>query len=191
MPPQNIYDNTEFYSSYIQLPRQKHGLSGAPEWPQIQALLPGLRERRVVDLGCGMGYFSRYARENGAASVLGIDVSENMIARAKSSTSDDAIEYQISDLDTLELPSASFDLAYSALTFHYIEDFSRLVRMIYQSLNPDAFFIFEIEHPIFLAPLKPSWVEDGSGKTSWAVNSYSHEGERTRNWFVEVSSNDP
>ena len=138
MPPQNIYDNTEFYSSYVQLPRQKYGLSGAPEWPHIKALLPDLHENKLVDLGCGMGHFSRYARENGAARVLGIDVSENMISRAKASTSDEAIE---------------------------------------------------IEHPIFLAPLQPSWVEDGSGKSSWSVNSYSNEGERTRNWFVEVGLN--
>ena len=189
MPPQNIYDNTEFYSSYVQLPRQKYGLSGAPEWPHIKALLPDLHENKLVDLGCGMGHFSRYARENGAARVLGIDVSENMISRAKASTSDEAIEYRIADLDTLELPSASFDFAYSALTFHYIENFSRLVRTIYQSLKPGSFFIFEIEHPIFLAPLQPSWVEDGSGKSSWSVNSYSNEGERTRNWFVEVGLN--
>lgn len=189
MPPQNIYDDAEFYTGYIQLPRQKYGLSGAPEWPHIESLLPSLREKRVVDLGCGMGYFSRYARENGAAAVLGIDVSENMISRAKASTSDIAIEYQISDLDALELPSASFDFAYSALTFHYIENFSRLVRTIYQSLNPGAFFLFEIEHPIFLAPLQPSWVDDESGKMSWSVNSYSNEGERTRIWFVEVGLN--
>jgi hypothetical protein len=31
--------------------------------------------RQVVDLGCSFGWFSRWADENGAASVLGVDVS--------------------------------------------------------------------------------------------------------------------
>ena len=43
----------------------------------------GMRGLRVVDLGCGFGWFCRWAREHGAASVLGLDVSENMLtARA-------------------------------------------------------------------------------------------------------------
>ena len=37
---------------------------------------------RVLDLGCGMGWFCRWAAENGAASVLGIDLSSNMLDRA-------------------------------------------------------------------------------------------------------------
>jgi len=38
--------------------------------------------------------------------VLGLDLSQNMIARAKADTSDPAIEYWIADIDTLELPEA-------------------------------------------------------------------------------------
>lgn len=37
---QNIYDNPEFFAGYSQLPRQIHGLDGAPEWPAIRAMLP-------------------------------------------------------------------------------------------------------------------------------------------------------
>ncbi len=55
---QNIYDNPDFFAGYSQLPRQVHGLSGAPEWPAIRALLPDLKDRRVVDLGCGFGWFA-------------------------------------------------------------------------------------------------------------------------------------
>lgn len=50
---QNIYDNPDFFTGYSQLPRQVLGLDGAPEWPAIRAMLPDLRGKRVVDLGCG------------------------------------------------------------------------------------------------------------------------------------------
>lgn len=182
---QNIYDNPDFFSGYCQLPRQVQGLSGAPEWPAIRALLPSLVGKRIVDLGCGFGWASRWMREQGAASVLGIDLSENMISRAQEFTREDAITYQMADLETLELPEATFDLAYSALTFHYVRDFERLARMVHRSLVPGADFVFTIEHPIFMAAAYPRWTEDEDGRKTWPVNRYSVEGERQTDWFVK------
>ncbi|TPN50326.1 class I SAM-dependent methyltransferase [Mesorhizobium sp. B1-1-9] len=182
---QNIYDDPNFFSGYSQLPRQVQGLSGAPEWPAIRALLPDLADKRIVDLGCGFGWASRWMREQGATSVLGIDLSENMISRAQENTSDNAITYRTADLETLELPEAAFDLAYSALTFHYIRDFERLARMVHQSLVPGADFVFIIEHPIFMAAAHPRWIKDENGRKTWPVNRYAVEGERRTGWFVK------
>src|SRR5205823_5132289 len=106
---QNIYDTPEFFRGYSQLRRSIHGLDGAPEWPAIRALLPDLAGKRIVDLGCGFGWFARWARQQGAAHVLGLDVSHNMIDKAKADTQDAEIEYRIADLETLELPADSFD----------------------------------------------------------------------------------
>jgi SAM-dependent methyltransferase len=182
---QNIYDNPDFFSGYSQLPRQVLGLDGAPEWPAIRALLPDLKGKRVVDLGCGFGWASRWMREQGAASVLGLDLSQSMIERARSKTADTAIEYRIADLETLELPEKAFDLAYSALTFHYIEDFGRLVRVIHRALVPGGRFVFTIEHPVFMAAERPQWISDDNGRKTWPVNGYSVEGERRTDWFAK------
>jgi 2-polyprenyl-3-methyl-5-hydroxy-6-metoxy-1,4-benzoquinol methylase len=76
---QNIYDHPEFFENYSRLRRSVEGLAGAPEWPALRALLPDLRGLQVVDLGCGFGWFCRWAREQGAARVLGIDVSDRML----------------------------------------------------------------------------------------------------------------
>ncbi|VVD86988.1 SAM-dependent methyltransferase [Pandoraea iniqua] len=182
---QNIYDNPDFFTGYSQLPRQVLGLDGAPEWPAIRAMLPDLRGKRVVDLGCGFGWASRWMREQGAASVLGLDLSQNMIARARADTADPAIEYRIADLDTLDLPAAAFDVAYSALTFHYVRDFDRLVRQLHQSLAPGGHLVFTIEHPIFMAAAHPHWLADEDGRKTWPVNGYSIEGERRTDWFAK------
>jgi SAM-dependent methyltransferase len=182
---QNIYDDPEFFLGYSQIPRQVHGLDGAPEWRAVQALLPDLKGKRVVDLGCGFGWASRWMRDQGATSVLGIDLSKNMIERARSTTADAAIEYCIADLDTLELPEKAFDLAYSALSFHYIQDFGRLVRMIHQALVPGGRLVFSIEHPIFMAATHARWISEEDGRKTWPVNGYSVEGERRTNWFAE------
>ncbi|MFK0273341.1 class I SAM-dependent methyltransferase [Ensifer sp. NPDC090286] len=181
---QNIYDSEEFFEGYSQLGRSVHGLEGAAEWPAIRRLLPDLVGSRVVDLGCGYGWFSRHAREAGAAHVLGLDLSEKMIARAKADTSDPAIDYKIADLDQLDMPQASFDFAYSSLAFHYVEDFARLVATIHRALVPGAHFVFTIEHPIYMASLNPGW-RIADGERTWPVDHYSAEGPRTTNWLAK------
>jgi 2-polyprenyl-3-methyl-5-hydroxy-6-metoxy-1,4-benzoquinol methylase len=83
---QNIYDDPGFFEGYSRLARSVEGLAGAPEWLALRAMLPAMRGLRVVDLGCGFGWFCRWAREQGAARVLGLDLSEKMLARARAAT---------------------------------------------------------------------------------------------------------
>lgn len=183
--PQNIYDNAEFFAGYSQLRRSVQGLAGAPEWPAIRALIPNLAGMRVVDLGCGFGWFARWARTNGAAHVSGYDLSQKMIARAKEDTSDPNVVYTIADLDRLELPEASFEFAYSSLALHYVVDFERLVGAVYRALLPDSLFVFTIEHPIYMAPGKPGWMIDSDGHRTWPVDGYAIEGPRVTDWLAK------
>ncbi len=183
---QNIYDNPDFFAGYSQLPRQVHGLDGAPEWPVIRAMLPDLAGRRVADLGCGFGWASRWMRGHGAAAGLGVDLSEKMIARARADTADAAIDYRIADLETLDLPAGAFDLVYSALAFHYIADFDRLVRMTRAALAPGGDLVFTIEHPVFMAAAHPHRIADEDGRKTWPVNGYAIEGERRTDWFARA-----
>lgn len=133
---QNIYDNPDFFERYSQLGRSVEGLAGAAEWPALQSMLPDLRDLRVVDLGCGFGWFCRWAREQRATQVLGLDVSERMLARATNATTDSAITYEKADLEEIDLPAGQFDLAYSSLALHYIEDATRLFAVIHRALVP-------------------------------------------------------
>ena len=43
---------------------------------RIKALLPDFQDKTVLDLGCGFGWHCRYAREQQAKSVIGVDLSE-------------------------------------------------------------------------------------------------------------------
>ncbi|WP_205750463.1 class I SAM-dependent methyltransferase [Deinococcus fonticola] len=90
--------------------RSVQGLSGAPEWLAMRALLPDLTGLRVLDLGRGFGWFCRWSREQGARAVTGIDISVNMLERARTSTSDAGITYLQADLEDLHLPLESFEV---------------------------------------------------------------------------------
>ncbi|MCX2898284.1 class I SAM-dependent methyltransferase [Pseudomonas mandelii] len=182
---QNIYDDLEFFHAYSQLGRSVGGLDAAPEWPALKAMLPPMKGLKVVDLGCGYGWFSRWASEQGAASVLGLDVSEKMLERARQTTSGATVRYERADLEQLDLPPAQFELAYSSLALHYIKDLPRLFATIHAALKPGSRFVFSIEHPIFMAPRNPGWLTDSEGRKRWPVDSYQREGERVTNWLAD------
>lgn len=182
---QNIYDQDDFFAGYSRLGRSVQGLDGAAEWASIRAMLPDLRGKRVVDLGCGFGWFCRYAREAGAASVLGLDVSEKMLARARADTPDPAVTYDRADLDALTLEPGRFDFAYSSLTLHYLVNLKAMIGTVHQVLTPGGGFVFSAEHPIFTAPSAPGWVENADGRKVWPVDGYLEEGPRSTDWLAK------
>jgi SAM-dependent methyltransferase len=181
---QNIYDDEQFFEGYSRLPRSVEGLDGAPEWPALRARLPDLRGVDVLDLGCGFGWFCRWARQHGAAHVLGVDVSEKMLARARATTEDPAITYSRADLERLQLPAASFDLVYSSLALHYIEALDRLMATVHRSLVHGGRLVFSVEHPIYTAPAEPGWSVDAAGRKTWPLDGYLEEGPRSTDWLT-------
>lgn len=180
---QNIYDQPQFFEGYCQLRRSTEGLDGAPEWPSLQAMLPDVRGLEVLDLGCGFGWFCRWARDQGASSVLGVDLSERMLARARADTSGARITYELGNLEQMALLSSSFDLVYSSLAFHYVADADRLFAQIRQALKPGGWLVFSTEHPIYTAPSRPRWEIDDGGRKTWPVDRYLLEGPRITEWL--------
>lgn len=176
---QNIYDDPTFFAGYSALPRSVKGLDGAPEWPSLRAMLPPLRGLRVLDLGCGFGWFCRWARDQGAACVRGVDVSANMLARARAETAGPGIDYIQADLETLDLTGERFDLVFSSLALHYVAGLDRLLATM-----PRGHLVFSVEHPIYTAPARPGWVRDTAGHAVWPLDSYAEEGPRQTDWLA-------
>ncbi|XP_055328743.1 uncharacterized protein HI_0912-like [Paramacrobiotus metropolitanus] len=183
---QNIYDNPEFFEGYAKLNRSVNGLDGAPEWLSLARMLPNMNGLHVVDLGCGYGWFCREAQRQGAQQVTGLDISTKMLNKAREmTTNDQGITYQQEDLEALQLPTAAYDLVYSSLTLHYVENLCALIKVVFHALKPGGNFVFSVEHPIYTAPKEPSWLMDRSGNKSWPVNNYQAEGRRVTNWLAE------
>ena len=187
MTAQNIYDDPDFFSGYAKLPRSEHGLGVVYEWPAFQRLLPkSLVDKRVLDLGCGLGYFAREARARGARQVLGVDLSERMLKEARRRTDDAGIDYVRASLEEFATEPGSFDLVVSSLALHYIADYAGLARRVATWLTPGGRFVFSVEHPIFTAHGSSDWYRDADGAAlHWPVDCYRDEGERRTRWFVD------
>ena len=74
----NQYDNPDFFDAYSKMPRSQLGLDSAGEWQQLQPLFPQLHGKTVLDLGCGYGWHCKYAAQQGASFVLGLDQSSRI-----------------------------------------------------------------------------------------------------------------
>ena len=181
---QNVYDDDSFFEGYSKLERSVEGLAGAAEWPTLRTMLPAIEGRSVLDLGCGYGWFCRWAAAEGAGRVVGVDLSNRMLERARQEDPTVAIEYQLANLDEFTLPSGTFDLVYSSLTLHYVVEIDRLFAGIAAALVPGGSFVFSVEHPIFMAPSEPRFVIDEAGRSVWQLDGYLREGERVTDWFV-------
>jgi glycine/sarcosine N-methyltransferase len=73
----------------------------AREWAFLSAPFASLQSRRVLDLGCGTGEHARFLAEQGF-EVVGVDVSETMIARAREGGVPAGVEYVLGDLVHVE-----------------------------------------------------------------------------------------
>lgn len=174
----NPYDIPEFFDAYARMTRSRQGLDGAGEWHQLRPLLPELRGKRVLDLGCGYGWHCKYAADQGAAQVLGVDQSTRMIARARQRNPAPQIEYRVCTLEQYEYPQQRFDLVISNLVLHYLEDLDGIYRKVFHTLKPGGVFLFNIEHPTFTAGVNQQWVMEGERRLYWPVDDYYYPGPR-------------
>ncbi|MFZ3198800.1 MAG: methyltransferase domain-containing protein, partial [Bacillus mycoides] len=100
---QNVYDNPNFFKNYTALRESGINANDFIEQPAIKSLILCLKGKSVLDLGCGDGHFSKYCIENGAKNVIGVDISKNMIERAKKLNQDDNIEFMCLPMEDMGL----------------------------------------------------------------------------------------
>ncbi len=176
---QNKYDDPAFFTKYSQMARSIGGLDAAGEWPAFRELLPELRDKDVLDLGCGFGWHCRYARAQQARSVVGVDLSEKMLAHARESTHDSAIQYRRLAIEDIDFSAGAFDVVISSLALHYVERFDFVCRKVRYCLKPAGTFVFSVEHPVFTARTAQDWSYGPYGeRLHWPVDQYQEEGPR-------------
>lgn len=108
-------------------------------------LLGALEGLSVLDLACGTGIFTRAIRRRGAARVVGVDISDEMVsvARAHEAEHPLGIEYIVQDVASLG-DLGRFDIAVAVYLLGYARSREELVRMgtgIARNLKPGGRFV--------------------------------------------------
>jgi ubiquinone/menaquinone biosynthesis C-methylase UbiE len=135
--------------------------------PAQRAVCGDVTGLRVLDVGCGAGYFAR-EMARGGAEVTAVDVSPRMIEHARRESGGHAVEYLVADAAELasRLAGRSFDLATSCVALQDMPRVERVLSEVHQLLRPGARFVACIMHPCNDMPLRV-WERDHLGRKRW------------------------
>ncbi|MEA9414703.1 class I SAM-dependent methyltransferase [Flavobacterium sp. PL02] len=176
---QNKYDDESFFDNYSKMLRSAEGLNAAGEWYILRKMFPKFKDKNILDLGCGYGWHCIYAKEQGAKKVVGIDLSQKMIEKAKENSKDLVIDYTQKAIEDIDFKPEEFDVVISSLAFHYVKNLKDIFDKINTYLKKDGSFIFSMEHPAFTSRPEQDWFTDSSGnRLHWPIDNYQDEGIR-------------
>jgi len=121
------------------------------DFPCQQRLIGDVGGKRILDLGCGNGYKPIQFAENGAAEVVGLDISEPFIAALQTQPTPPNIRWiraDVADLDCMaELAEGYFDLV-TVLCASLGPDAARTMRSIRRLLKPTGALVWTLAHPV-------------------------------------------
>lgn len=187
MAQQNIYDNEIFFAGYKKIRENQVNANNLFEIPALFSMMPNLKDKTILDLGCGFGEHCKGFVESGAKKVIGIDISEKMLEIAKQENADSKITYINMPMENIFELTEKFDIVISSLAFHYVEDFAGVVKNVYNLLNENGTFIFSQENPLCTCHSGGQrWTKDENGNKLYLnLSNYGIEGERESTWFVD------
>ncbi|AFH51870.1 SAM-dependent methyltransferase [Corynebacterium pseudotuberculosis 267] len=147
-------------------------------------LLGNVRNKRVLEIGCGSAPCSRWLAQNGVGFITGFDLSLNMLRHADQ----DGTPLPLVNADAQSLPSkdASWDIAFSAFgAFPFVPDITATLSDVSRVLTADGRLVFSVNHPM-------RWIfPDDPGQSGLIASipyfqrSYIEEDEEGRPTYVE------
>lgn len=105
----------------------------------IRVMIPSLKGMRALDYGTGTGLLTMALIED-LDSVVAIDVSESMLEVLREKVKQvPSILIRKHDLSQYDLDEEPFDLIYSAMTLHHVENIAVLLTRCYRMLKPGGY----------------------------------------------------
>jgi SAM-dependent methyltransferase len=138
--------------------------------------------KRVLDLACGEGRFSRMLVERGARCV-GVDLIEQM-ARTARDRDESANQYAVGDAARIPVRDSSFDVVVSYVTMVDFPDFRSAISEIGRVLRPGGRLVVSNLGFVTANALPTSgWVRDEKGmRKYYAIDRYADEGAKWYEW---------
>jgi SAM-dependent methyltransferase len=117
--------------------------------PLIGQLLGDVAGKRVLDAGCGNGYWTRRLARTAKAAV-GIDSAAELVKIARAKDNPDNVRYEILDLTgELNIEGGTFDLILCSMVLHYIPSIECAAAQFNRLLAGDGNVVICVQHPIY------------------------------------------
>ncbi len=101
------------------------------------------RDKRVLDIACGVGYGSKILHLAGAASVVGVDLSEETLSYARENHQVPGLQFVSANAEEFEWPEP-FDLIVSFETLEHLPHPEQFVRQMSKLLAPEGYLILSV-----------------------------------------------
>lgn len=138
----------------------------------IKNQLPNLKDKTILDVGCGHGKDIQIYEGLGAKEVYGIDSSESMIEEAKKRVKNPE-KLIVGSMDKTPFEDEKFDIIVGRFSIHYLEDLDKTYIELSRILKPLGVMIFIVHHPTlgFMQLGAKNYHEKGIVKMSLYNNS--------------------
>lgn len=151
-------------------------------YPNLLRIMGDIKGKKVLDLACGQGQFSRLMRTQGA-HVTGVDIGKELIAIAEShnvsikEAGTHKATYLVGSADDLfMIKDNSFDIVVCILALQNIEKLQKTIEEAKRVLTSEGSFIFVLNHPAFRNPRQTHWGYDEATNTQFRrVDEYMSE----------------
>ncbi len=133
--------------------------------PNLMRILNPKQGMKVLDVGCGGGYFTRLIDASGAY-VEGADIAKELIAKAKVASPD--ITYHVASAERMaNIQDAYFDALTCVLALQNMEKLDAVVKECARIVKPRGRAVFVLNHPAFRIPKQTSWGWDEKEKLQY------------------------
>lgn len=125
------------------------------ENPFLFKLIGNVKNKNVLDLGCGPGIHAKILTKKGA-KVIGIDNSNVSIEIAKKESPKS--KFFVGDIEKLPFNSKKFDIVFSAMVIGHLKNWNKTFKEVNRVLKKNGIFVFSIYNPFKEVLNKKKWM---------------------------------
>jgi len=132
------------WTEWVETPN-KNGTRESEIFPFIKKWISDINPKNLLDIGCGQGICSTLIKKE--INYIGIDISNNLINRAKKLYENENKNFKIGDVYSLPIDDKSIDAAMSIWVWSHLENLEKAATEIFRVLKPNGKYLIITANP--------------------------------------------